>query len=119
MSANEKPIQATFDGEQIEAPAGASIAAALIASDRIAWRDTRDGAKRGLFCGIGVCFDCLVEVNGESGQRACMIPLQQGMRVCAAKSPRAEHDHAATGADQHATDSQPNDQHASNEGAAK
>ncbi len=90
MSANQKPVKATFEGEPIEAPAGASIAAALIASDRIAWRDTRDGAKRGLFCGIGVCFDCLVDVDGESGQRACMIPLQEGMRVCAAKGPQAE-----------------------------
>lgn len=92
MSAEEQPIQATFDGELIEAPAGASIAAALLAADRIAWRTTRDGAQRGLFCGIGVCFDCLVEVDGESGQRACMIPLRAGMRVCAAKGPQAESD---------------------------
>ncbi len=82
MSANPNRVHATFEGEAIEAAAGASVAAALLASDRIAWRTTRDGAQRGLFCGIGVCFDCLVEIDGESGQRACMIPLQEGMRVC-------------------------------------
>lgn len=82
MNATPRRIQATFEGESIEAEAGASVAAALIASDRVAWRTTRDGAQRGLFCGIGVCFDCLVEIDGESGQRACMIPLQEGMRVC-------------------------------------
>lgn len=89
---NEQPhqVQATFEGKPITAPAGASIAAALIASDRVAWRSTREGAQRGLFCGIGVCFDCLVEVDGESGQRACMIPLQDGMRVCSAKGPTGE-----------------------------
>lgn len=90
MNTHQNEIQATFEGEPITAPAGASIAAALIASDRIAWRRTRESAPRGLFCGIGVCFDCLVEVDGESGQRACMIPLEDGMRVCAAKGPSAD-----------------------------
>lgn len=87
-------VRATFDGEPIEAPAGASVAAALISDGRVAWRDTRSGAKRGLFCGIGVCFDCLVEIDGESGQRACMIPLEDGMRVCAAKGPTANEEEA-------------------------
>ena len=82
MTANQPRVRATFEGEPIEAEAGASVAAALIAADRVAWRTTRGGAQRGLFCGIGVCFDCLVEIDGESGQRACMIALQEGMRVC-------------------------------------
>ena len=81
-------IHATFNGEPIEADAGASVAAALIASGRPAWRETRDGEQRGLFCGIGVCFDCLVEIDGESGQRACMIPLAEGMRVSSARGAR-------------------------------
>ncbi len=79
-------LRATFDGEPLEAPAGASVAAALLASGRTAWRTTRKGAPRGLFCGIGVCFDCIVDINGESGQRACMIPLEEGMDVAPAGS---------------------------------
>ncbi len=98
MSSNPNRVHATFEGEPLNGEAGASVAAALIASDRIAWRATREGAPRGLFCGIGVCFDCLVEIDGESGQRACMIPLREGMRVCAAKAPAAE------GADEQASD---------------
>ncbi|GAA2189468.1 hypothetical protein GCM10009786_22670 [Leucobacter alluvii] len=74
-------VVAAFDGAPISAPRGASIAAALISSGRTSWRSTRDGERRGIFCGIGVCFDCLVEVDGESGQRACMIPLRAGMDV--------------------------------------
>lgn len=74
-------VRATFDGERIAAEPGASVAAALIASGRTAWRETREGAPRGLFCGIGVCFDCIVEIDGESGQRACMVPLAEGMDV--------------------------------------
>ena len=81
MTAEAGRVHAAFEGEPIEAEAGASVAAALIASDRVAWRTTREGRSRGLFCGIGVCFDCLVEIDGESGQRACMIPLAEGMDV--------------------------------------
>lgn len=81
MTADAGRVHAAFDGEPIEAEAGASVAAALIASDRVAWRTTREGRPRGLFCGIGVCFDCIVEIDGESGQRACMIPLAEGMDV--------------------------------------
>lgn len=74
-------IRASFDGEPVECEDGASVAAALTASGRTAWRTTREGAPRGLFCGIGVCFDCIVEIDGESGQRACMIPLREGMEI--------------------------------------
>lgn len=74
-------VSAMFEGEPLEGPAGSSVAAALVASGRGSWRDSRDGAPRGLFCGIGVCFDCIVEIDGESGQRACMIPLREGMDV--------------------------------------
>lgn len=74
-------VTASFNGSTISAPAGASVAAALLASGRTSWRTTRSGRPRGLFCGIGVCFDCLVDIDGESGQRACMIPLTEGMDI--------------------------------------
>ena len=85
-SARPRALRATFDGEPIEAPAGASVAAALLASGRTSWRTTRGGAQRGLFCGIGVCFDCIVDIDDESGQRACMIPLAEGMEIAPAGS---------------------------------
>lgn len=98
MSAHARPsggteapgrVTATFEGEPLSCARGASVAAALIATGTRAWRETRDGASRGLFCGIGVCFDCLVEIDGESGQRACMIPLAEGMDVRRASGPGA------------------------------
>jgi len=89
VEARQAPaVAARFDGEPLLAPAGVSVAAALLADGRTAWRTTREGAQRGLFCGIGVCFDCLVEIDGESGQRACMIPLAEGMEIRSAR--RAE-----------------------------
>ncbi|MBL3687471.1 (2Fe-2S)-binding protein [Leucobacter zeae] len=77
----DETVSAAFEGAPLEAPAGASVAAALISTGRTSWRDSREGAPRGLFCGIGVCFDCIVEIDGESGQRACMVPLRDGMDV--------------------------------------
>lgn len=80
-------VQASFDGTPIAADAGSSVAAALLGAGHPSWRSTRDGKLRGLFCGIGVCFDCLVEIDGESGQRACMIPIREGMDIRPAQGP--------------------------------
>ena len=74
-------VTARFDDAPLSAPAGASVAAALLASGRTSWRTTRTGRQRGLFCGIGVCFDCLVEIDGQTGQRACLVTLADGMDI--------------------------------------
>jgi predicted molibdopterin-dependent oxidoreductase YjgC len=72
----------TFDGRQIEAEAGQSVAAALIGAGVRAWRRTRISSQpRGVFCGIGVCFDCLVTVNGSPSRRACLVEVQPGDAV--------------------------------------
>ncbi|MFF5444184.1 (2Fe-2S)-binding protein [Streptomyces sp. NPDC012888] len=68
-----------FDGREIPAESGQSIAAALWGAGILAWRTTRDGgAPRGAFCGIGSCYDCLVTVNGSPNQRACLVPARPG-----------------------------------------
>jgi predicted molibdopterin-dependent oxidoreductase YjgC len=69
------------DGRLISAEAGQTVAAALIGAGIVVFRHTPAGAPRGLFCGMGVCFDCLVTVDGLAEQRACMTPVQRGMRV--------------------------------------
>ncbi|GAA2145679.1 hypothetical protein GCM10009760_34550 [Kitasatospora kazusensis] len=71
-----------FDGREIPALPGQSIAAALWAADILAWRSTRvEGRPRGAFCGIGVCFDCLATVNGRANQRTCLLPARPGDTV--------------------------------------
>ncbi|MFJ3926687.1 (2Fe-2S)-binding protein [Streptomyces sp. NPDC090022] len=71
-----------FDGQEIPALAGQSIAAALWGAGILSWRTTRDGAAlRGVFCGIGSCYDCLVTVNGRPNQRACLVPARAGDTV--------------------------------------
>ncbi|MFF4486145.1 (2Fe-2S)-binding protein [Streptomyces sp. NPDC001544] len=69
----------SFDGRAIEALPGQTVAAALWTAGVTAWRTTRrEGRPRGVFCGIGVCFDCLVTVNGRPNQRACLLPARPG-----------------------------------------
>ena len=83
------PIRAHFDGREIEAQAGETIAAALAASDIVAVRQARSGAPRGPFCGMGVCFDCLVTVDGRPSQRACLTKIEAGMDIRSAPTATA------------------------------
>jgi predicted molibdopterin-dependent oxidoreductase YjgC len=70
------------DGAPVVAYEGETIATALLGSGQIAFRRTaKRGAPRGLFCGMGVCFDCLVTVDGVPNVRSCVTPARPGMRV--------------------------------------
>jgi len=70
-----------FDGQPVEALPGESVAAALSAAGILAFRKTASGAPRGLFCGMGACFDCLVTIDGKANQRACLAKVVPGMAV--------------------------------------
>ena len=75
----EDHLRLTVDGVPLAARPGQTIAGAILASGRRSWRTTaRDRRPRGLFCGIGVCFDCLVTVNGIRDIRACQRPASEG-----------------------------------------
>jgi len=73
-------IRITVDGEPVRGRDGQTIAGVLIGSGRPAWRTSQTG-ERGVFCGIGVCHDCLVTVNGVDGVRACRREAVDGDRV--------------------------------------
>ncbi|MGH3424714.1 MAG: (2Fe-2S)-binding protein [Nocardioidaceae bacterium] len=67
----DRPLRITVDGEEIAGVAGQTIAGVLLASGTASWRRAGSGAPRGVFCGIGACFDCVVTVNGVRDVRAC------------------------------------------------
>ena len=77
----ERPLRITVDGETVDGVAGQTLAGVLLAAGRLAWRRGPSGAPRGVFCGIGVCFDCLVTVNGERDVRACRRRARDGDAV--------------------------------------
>lgn len=77
-----RPVPICFDGEPIRAYEGETIAAALLAAGRRALRTTSERDEpRGLFCNMGVCYDCLVEVDGQANVRACQTLVSDGMQV--------------------------------------
>jgi predicted molibdopterin-dependent oxidoreductase YjgC len=72
----------SFDGRRVRVEPDQTVAAALWAAGVRSWRTTREtGAPRGIFCGIGVCFDCLVTIDGAPNQRACLVPARPDMVV--------------------------------------
>lgn len=74
-----------FQGQAISARPGETIAAALSRTGHLALSHSAAGAdhsvSRGMFCGMGVCNECLVSVDGRSGQRACMTTVTEGQSV--------------------------------------
>ncbi|MFK7750918.1 MAG: (2Fe-2S)-binding protein [Sedimentitalea sp.] len=71
-----------IDGEKCEAAEGETLATVLFRHHPLVFgHHPVDGAPRSAFCMIGVCFECLVEVNGIADQQSCMIAVRDGMII--------------------------------------
>src|SRR5262245_46262345 len=80
-----------FDGQPVPVEPGETVAGALWRAGVRSWRTTRHaGARRGLFCGIGACFDCLVTIDGSPGERACVTLARPGAVVVSDGPPAVE-----------------------------
>ena len=73
-------IELTVDGRALTAPPGQSLAAVLLQAGQETLRTSPAGNPRGLYCGIGVCQECRVVVDGVVS-RACVTPVTRGMQV--------------------------------------
>ena len=81
-------VSVTVDGVPLAAYQGETLAAAMLAAGRRVFRYApRTGSPRGLFCGMGVCYDCLMVVDGRPNVRACMTPVTDGMRAETQRGP--------------------------------
>jgi len=70
------------EGRTVMVPAGASAAAAVLAAGFISIRLTPvEGRERAPYCMMGVCFDCLAEIDGVANRQSCMIDVRPGMRI--------------------------------------
>jgi predicted molibdopterin-dependent oxidoreductase YjgC len=75
-------VPVTIDGRPFAAHPGDSVAATMLAAGIRACRKTPvSGAERGPFCMMGVCFDCLVTIDGRPNQQGCLVPVRDGMRI--------------------------------------
>lgn len=74
-------VEVLVDGRLLEAPEGITVAALLLGVGQEAFRDSVTGAPRGPLCGMGVCFECRVTIDGVAHRRACLALVAPGMRV--------------------------------------
>ena len=75
-------VELWVDGRPVMAREADSVAAALLAAGYLACRTTPvSGSPRGPYCMMGVCFDCLVSVDGVPNQQGCLTPVRSGMQV--------------------------------------
>jgi predicted molibdopterin-dependent oxidoreductase YjgC len=82
-------IRLTLDGRELTARPGQSVGAALTEAGISSWRRTRHGGRpRGLFCGIGICYDCLITADGVPNLRACLLPAVDGMKLTSGEPER-------------------------------
>lgn len=71
-----------FDGARVRAFDGQTVAQALVAANHGACRTTPvSDSPRAPYCLMGVCFDCLVTIDGRQNQQACLLAARSGMRV--------------------------------------
>ncbi len=74
-------VSFTFEGNAFAGYEGEPVAAALLAHGVRTLRSSRSGAPRGAYCFIGHCFECRVTIDGRHHERACLVPLRDGMEV--------------------------------------
>jgi predicted molibdopterin-dependent oxidoreductase YjgC len=74
-------IMFEFDGRSVKAQEGQTIAEALLTNGITTVRKTRNGADRGVYCAMGVCYECRAIVNGTPNTRTCMTTVTQGCKV--------------------------------------
>jgi predicted molibdopterin-dependent oxidoreductase YjgC len=83
-------VTIAVDGASVAARAGDTVAAALLASGIWAFRTSGvSGTARGPYCMMGVCFDCLVAIDGIGSRQACLVPAREGMRIETQRGRRA------------------------------
>src|SRR3954447_1089124 len=75
-------VAVEVEGRTVQVPQGASAAAAVLLAGLSSIRDTAiGGGERAPYCMMGVCFDCLAEIDGVPNRQSCMIAVRPGMRI--------------------------------------
>jgi aerobic-type carbon monoxide dehydrogenase small subunit (CoxS/CutS family) len=78
------PVRIFVNGEAVSVPPMATVAVAVMIAGRISFRTSVSGELRGPLCGMGICFECRLTVDGESHVRSCQTVCRDGMEVVTA-----------------------------------
>ncbi len=86
-SQSGRAVHLSFEGEVIAAFDGDNVAAALLRVGKLQFRTAAKNDGRGHYCMMGVCFQCLVEIDGKPNQQACQIIIRDGMQIRRQQAP--------------------------------
>ena len=78
---NGASIKLYVNDRAIQVPAGTVVAAAIAVAGVTRFRRSISGEPRGPLCGMGICMECRVTIDGQAHCRSCQIPVAEGMRV--------------------------------------
>jgi len=70
-----------INGKQQRVPSGISVAAAILRSGQITFRTSVSGEPRAALCGMGICFECRVTIDGNANCRSCQTAVRDGMVI--------------------------------------
>ena len=75
-------VTVLIDGQPFQAPQGCTAAAAALLAGATSTRTTAvSETPRAPYCMMGVCFECLMEIDGTPNQQACLVPVAEDMRI--------------------------------------
>lgn len=74
-------VTVVIDGEPARVPPSFTAAAAVLLKGGIARTTPVSGSPRTPYCMMGVCFDCLMEIDGVANRQGCLVPVAEGMRI--------------------------------------
>lgn len=81
-SNQEAMVSIVFNGQSLAVPSGPSLAASLLAAGVRRFRNSPvSGEGRSPYCMMGVCFECLLEIDGVPNRQSCLVPARPGMTV--------------------------------------
>jgi sarcosine oxidase subunit alpha len=75
------PLHLVVDGHRVDANEGVSVAAALMDAGITAFRKAVGAEPRAPLCGMGICFECRVTIDGVAHRRACLVTVTDGMQI--------------------------------------
>jgi aerobic-type carbon monoxide dehydrogenase small subunit (CoxS/CutS family) len=81
VTAPSAHVDVIVDGRTVRCAPTATVAVALMNAGVIAGRRSVSGAPRGPVCGMGICYECRVTIDGVAHQRGCLVPVAPGMEI--------------------------------------
>ena len=79
---NSETIKILFEGSSLDVVEGQTVAAVLLTEGHLFFRNSEiSGQPRAPYCMMGVCYECMLEIDGQSNQQSCLIPVREGMKI--------------------------------------